>query len=339
MSLSMMLVLALAAAPGEKPREAPSAHELEKRVAERPDDLALRQEVLEAYFLDRSPEGRKSRERHALWVVENAPDSWLAGSPFAGFVQALEPDAYERAKVLWLAHVGTRKASPAVLGNASDFFLLNDRDRALELLERAVKLAPDDPEWRRKLGHLHALEDSDREPKKEQARAALENFEAAAARTEHDSDRYLNLGDMANAALRAGETAKAEAYARELLDLAEASSRDWNYGNAVHDGHRILGQLALERGDVRSAKEHLLAAGETPGSPQLNSFGPELTLANDLLAAGERATVVEYLKACTRFWKTRGDDLRAWIAAIEAGQTPVLDRSFWNRPRGGNPQP
>lgn len=135
------------------------------------------------------------------------------------------------------------------------------------------------------------------------------------------------------------ENDKAEAYARELLDLAEASARDWNYGNAVHDGHRILGQLALQRGDGRSAKEHLLAAGETPGSPQLDSFGPELTLANDLLAAGERATVVAYLKACERFWKTRGDDLRTWIAAIEAGETPVLDRSFWARPRRGSPQP
>jgi hypothetical protein len=331
MSLSMTVALAIAASSpmdGTPRKEASPAavRELEKRVAERPDDLALRQEVLQAYFLDRSPEGRKARERHVLWVVENAPDSWLAGTPFAGFVQALEPEAYERAKVLWLAHVETRSASPAVLGNASDFFLLDDRARAAELLERAAKLAPDDPEWRQKLGHLHALEASGRQPNPTAARAALEQFEAAAAREEHDGDRYLNLGDMADAARRAGENDKAEAYARELLELAETSPRDWIYGNAVHDGHRILGELALQRGDVRSAKEHLLAAGATPGSPQLDSFGPELTLANDLLAAGERTTVVAYLRACRRFWKGRAAALDAAIAAIEAGQTPELDR-------------
>src|SRR5262245_59385143 len=120
MSLSMILFVALAAAPGEGTAEAPAVRDLEKRVAERPDDLALRGQVLQAYFLDHSAEGRKARERHALWVVQNAPDSQLAGTPYAGFLQALEPEAYERAKALWLAHVGTRDPSPRVLGNASD---------------------------------------------------------------------------------------------------------------------------------------------------------------------------------------------------------------------------
>jgi hypothetical protein len=48
----------------------------------------------------------------------------------------------------------------------------------------------------------------------------------------------------------------------------------------------VLGQVALRRGDAKKAASFLLAAGKTWGSPQLNSFGPNMPLANDLLAAG-----------------------------------------------------
>ena len=117
----------------------------------------------------------------------------------------LYPKEYERAKALWLGHVATRGTSARVLANASRFLLMEDRARAQDLLERAIQVEPENPEWRGQLGHLHALEDSDREPNPEAARAALKHFEAATARAEGDSDRYLRLGDMADAARRSGE--------------------------------------------------------------------------------------------------------------------------------------
>jgi hypothetical protein len=102
--------------------------------------------------------------------------------------------------------------------------------------------------------------------------------------------------------------------------------RNGNYGNAVHEGHRVLGHLDLKAGDVEAAKKHPLEAGKTPGSPQLDSFGPELTLASDLLARGEREAVVEYLRQISRFWKGREEALEEWIILIQAGKTPELNR-------------
>ena len=64
---------------------------------------------------------------------------------------------------------------------------------------------------------------------------------------------------------------------------AQKIKSDWNYGNALHKGNIVLGRIALERGDIAGAKEHLLAAGQTPGSPQVGSFGPNTTLAKELL--------------------------------------------------------
>jgi hypothetical protein len=92
-----------------------------------------------------------------------------------------------------------------------------------------------------------------------------------------------------------GSRETARSRAQKLLALAEANRNDWNYGNAVHDGHVVLGQVALAFGDVDTAKSELLAAGRTPGSPQLNSFGPNMRLASDLLDAGEGDVVVQNL--------------------------------------------
>jgi hypothetical protein len=317
-----LVIIALLAVGGD----GPSAQDLEKRVAEAPQDLAARAALLERYFLDWTPEGRAARVRHALWVIEHAPESEIAGTPYAQLNHILEPADYERARALWLARVEADGTNPKILAHASSFLLLHDRSRAEDLLLRGIRLEPDNPEWRSRLGHLHDLETRGAAPASAPAKAALERHEEALARTAGDHGRYLALGDLADAALRAGENAKAREYALELLELADSLPRCWNYGNAIHDGHRVLGHLALLSGDSAAAREHLLAAGATPGSPQLDSFGPELTLAKELLAAGDRATVVEYLRLCERFWKGRTPALRAWSAAIQAGRTPDLDR-------------
>jgi hypothetical protein len=99
----------------------------------------------------------------------------------------------------------------------------------------------------------------------------------------------------------------------------------WNYGNAIHDGHSILGLIALSDGNIQLAKEHLISAGNTPGSPQLDTFGPKMILAEALLDKGEKAAVIEYLKECSRFWEDQAK-LREWINAINKGEIPVLNK-------------
>ena len=119
-----------------------------------------------------------------------------------------------------------------------------------------------------------------------------------------------------------GRIEQAEAYALEFLDLAERLERDWNYGNAIHDGNLVLGRVALARGDMAEAKRRLLLAGDTPGSPVLDSFGPNMALALDLIRARERDVVVEYLGKCDRFWIASGGRLEKWSRLVERGRTP-----------------
>jgi hypothetical protein len=137
-------------------------------------------------------------------------------------------------------------------------------------------------------------------------------------------ERFYELNALAKRAFNAGEIEKSKQYADELLNLARNYPKDWNYGNAIYDGNLVLGRIALKRGDVKLAGKYLLSAGKTPGSPQLNTFGPNLTLAQELLAQGERESVLKFFGLCKHFWEMDGGKLDKWSAEIRAGKVPEI---------------
>jgi serine/threonine protein kinase len=136
---------------------------------------------------------------------------------------------------------------------------------------------------------------------------------------------FYALSRLARAAFDGGDFGKAEQYAKELLALAPSYRDNWNYGNAIFIGNTIIGRVALSRDkNVSLAKTSLLASGRTPGSPQLNSFGPDVTLAKDLLTVGERDAVLEFFVLCRKFWKLGPKQLDDWTAAVKGGGMPYF---------------
>jgi len=87
-------------------------------------------------------------------------------------------------------------------------------------------------------------------------------------------------------------------------------------------GNLVLGRIALRRGQIEEAKRRLLEAGESPGSPQMDSFGPNMSLAKDLLEKGERDTVLKYFGLCRKFWKMDYGQLKHWSNQVNAGEIP-----------------
>jgi hypothetical protein len=187
--------------------------------------------------------------------------------------------------------------------------------------------------WQRGERHTLAMQtSSDPSIRAREGRAALAAFQAAERRTtgrrtlRRQRRRVAHLPSMAAAAVEAGELQVAAAYAQEMLagGMGPSLPGDWNAGNLVHHGHITLGRLALLAGDTDGAARHLLAAGSTRGSPQLDSFGPDFELARQLLNHGRTDVVEDYLRLCQRFWKLGGDKLQRWITQLQAGHRPTL---------------
>jgi len=149
--------------------------------------------------------------------------------------------------------------------------------------------------------------------------ARATNELANAATTEK---RFYALDGAAKESFVAGKTEDARKYADELMTMLPKFQGNWNYGNAVQDANLVLGRIAATEGRMEDAKRYLLAAGKSPGSTQMDTFGPNMSLAKDLLEKGERETVLEYFKLCRKFWEMDRGRLDQWTQEVKAGRTP-----------------
>lgn len=297
---------------------------LEEKVAKSPNDIESRTKILGYYFIKgrREPDAKSARQRHVVWLIENAPESEVLGLPYGQLDKALEPEGYERAGEAWLKIIKQAPNNLSVLKNASSFFLLQDRKLSEDLLLDGQTLAPKDPYWPGALGHLYLLglsNQPDGPARQATAEKAYRQFEKA-----YDLSNAIEkdalLSYMAKTALAAGLLEDARAVAERMLRADEPAS--WNQGNQIHHGNLILGQIALRKGNVDEAKSRLLLAGKTTGSPQLNSFGPNMQLAKELLERSETAVVLEYFELCRKFWKSPHSQLDQWVEDVKANRIP-----------------
>lgn len=264
----------------------------------------------------------RRRSLALLAVLLTAPMAALAQTnPFDGLNSRgqayADPAVYAQHKETWLARVQTLPENVDVLEGAADFFMIRDRPLAQELLERASDLEPKNPKWIQRLALLHRLNASSGDVT--EAIAALSLMERAYAM---DPSQRMTLTDLPAMAFDAGDVKKARAYAERLLKQTGNDPTTWNYGDAVHKGNLMLGRIAVREGRLADAVAFLRASAEIPGSPVLGSFGPNMTLAKDLLEYGEREAVLAYFEMCRAFWKMGGDRLDAWTKDVQAGNVP-----------------
>jgi tetratricopeptide (TPR) repeat protein len=137
----------------------------------------------------------------------------------------------------------------------------------------------------------------------------------------------LLKSDLAVAALEAGQLDAARKHATEAL-AANTDTKNWNYGNVVDAMNQVLGRAALRQGNRDEARRALLAAGATPGSPQLNSYGPTFVLAREMLGKGEKDVVLQYLDSVGNFWG-HDDPKRPQHSRLAAEQAALLVK--WKR--------
>ena len=297
---------------------------LEEKLANDPNDVAVRTQLLAYYGGVRSfrnQSAKESKREHALWFIRNSPESEILGMPPSQINHVLDRDGYAEAKEAWMSQIDREPENATLLGHAADFFMFGDRRTSIKLLQRAHSLDPSNPEWPSKLGQIFSF--GVREPgggDLEIAQKSLENYERAYELSD-DSGRDSLLEQLAKAAFSADRMDQARKYAELMLQNREEG---WNYGNRVHHGNLVLGRIALREGKIEEAKSRLIAAGRTPGSPQLNSFGPNMALAKALLEIGEQEVVLKYFELCAKFWNSdrAKDKLDKWGVLAAAGRIP-----------------
>jgi len=310
---------------------------LEDGLAKNPDNLAARSKLIEYYFQagleSHSPDIEEKRQSQIFWVIEHHPEAKISGSPEA----AIMPiggrggvEAYHHGKELWMQQVEKHPSDVQVILHAAEFLQFFDKEQESDLLQKALEIAPTDVEVLSKEAEFYELERigvKSPEKTKELSEKALA-FRERALQSAGADERSTEIEAIAVDALEAGDLARAEQSANELLKAAQEDKNGWNYGNAIHKGNIVLGRVALRRGDIEGAKQHLLAAGDISGSPQLDSFDPNMTLAKELLEKGERETVLAFLQSCAKFSETDRAKLQNWIATIKGGGTPDFESNL-----------
>ncbi len=306
--------------------------------------LAARPEDYKAHILLLGYYGRKRFLPHAqvvpyeqqvFWFIRTHPESVLCGEVDTWLLKRYNPEGFGQGKSLWLEQVAMHPANTTILGKAASFCNLSDNSTSERLLRQAQGLEPKNPEWPRRLGELYALQSHPPDWRKPALSAEQQQALAQASLVEYENASRLATNpamagsfskECAVMAYAAGDDDKARNYANDLLAVAQkfaqSASKDYfNQGDeATHYGNLVLGRLALKDGDAASAKAHLLAMGRISGSSTLDSFGPNMSLAQDLLRAGQHDVVLTYFDECAKFWKD--SKLAVWRSEVQAGKTP-----------------
>ena len=310
----------------------PEAEKLEKTLLADPKNLIAHITLVAYYTSQHDDLSRARKSEHALWLIRNIPDREILHDVV--YAQLMKRDqGYEEAKQLWLKHLDTFHNNVVVLANAAEFFILSDKQLSERLFKQLAVADPKNPRWPRELGHLYMLEmqsagnTAQKEgptgaDKSSLAASAYQNFERAYRLQRNDQEKRMLMSQLATSALEAGEIETAQRWAREALNDATTATSDWSVANSVHHAHIILGRIALRGGDLAEARKHLIQASQSQGSPQLDSFGPNMMLAKELLEKGERDAVIQYFQKCASFWKDDRGQLVQWAAIVREGGIP-----------------
>lgn len=296
---------------------------LDTRIGEDPTDLRARLRRVGYDFYH-----QRSRSNDLEWLVRHYPDLEL--SVFETFRHENDPEAYERLRALWVEHLRAQPDNLTFLRRAAALASLDHPEDAERWLLRRVETSPSSTTLSDLVRfYLRAAKFSEGPDRPKLGARAVSAGERAIALAEDAFTAQSLLAEVAEAAIFAEDHARAESAAKALLEGAPRFTDTWAYGNFLHEGHIVLGQVALARGDLPLASRHLREAAATPGSPQLGSFGPDLVLASELLARGVRDEVIGYLVDCKKFWESLDvRQLDTWCTRIRAGETFVIELDF-----------
>jgi len=288
---------------------------LQEKLDRDPLDLAARFRLAFAYPM---------RARHALalphfqWLVVHCPIApVLEPAGYYVYSYAARDDrdvAMDEIRRLFALAVAKYPRNATVLAHAAAFQGFGHEDEAIALLERATAAAPEVGRFWFQLARVRRSLDLLPGHDAVDMRIVHEDYRRGLALATEPDERVPALCDAALVALRIDAPEAAARWAEELV-ASPATARGYVGVRAHNVGHTVLGVLALGRGALDEAKEHLRASADI--AEKDTHVPPEAELARALLAAGEKDAVYDYVVSCMRW----SDDprLERWRGALAEG--------------------
>jgi hypothetical protein len=110
-----------------------------------------------------------------------------------------------------------------------------------------------------------------------------------------------------------------------VLSLGPKTAYPYNLAQTV------LGRVGAAKGDLSEAKTRLIASITIPATIKNAVFEPNMTLAQDILDAGDREAVLQFLEASRTVWKfDRGriDRMISFVNKAPSADLVELSRQF-----------
>jgi hypothetical protein len=150
------------------------------------------------------------------------------------------------------------------------------------------------------------------------------NCLAVSARSVVGRRRLVPLVELAVLSSELGFDERASADLREALALSPGSPE-------LHDLHTVAGIIALNRGNLADAKNHLAESVraclvDDDSCLLCMRRSPNWSLAERLLERGELAAVTHYLRHCQTVWIRDGGQIGVFIEEIEKNRNPDFSK-------------
>jgi tetratricopeptide (TPR) repeat protein len=282
--------------------------EQEQKFLKEPKDL--NQRIIVMGYLQqickKDSTARKKLDEHILWMIENHPDAAIL-DPLASMLELWSKRTAQVTRKAWIEQIKKNPGSPQVFWNAASGVSAADQALMAQWYEKGQALEPEDPKWAERLGnyYFHAR----------QSAKSLEEYKKAYPK---GKNKVYMITRMAKSALDCAKLKEAEKYAREMQHLAEKyGDKDENGVRLLFNANLVLGGIALKQGKTAEAGRYLLKAGEKPDSLRRN---PDFTLAKNLLKAGQKDVVLQFIQSCSKFWSKALCE--KWIKQIKEGKVP-----------------
>jgi hypothetical protein len=288
---------------------ADEANQLEDVLRENAEDITSRIKLLGYYFFKRDA---NEWFRHSIWITRNHPTS-----QFAGHVPPLDTITAEHISDLAAVwhELCSGCSNPEILANAGAFFSNADDVTAATCYLRAEELEPKNPRWSKHL--FHAYWNLAENSPQVYVPLAICQGEKALEKEDHPGEHRGLLEQLFRFSLEHNQLVPARKFAKRLLAFERKTFRGSFF---EFRAHVCMGLVELREGKIGKAESRLMKAALCEVAQS-----SDLKLASELLQAGRREVVQNFLEEC-KFHSVgkQRKQIVQWSQDLRDGLTPEL---------------